>query len=220
MSPKTPPIQTPTTSTQKSEIGQKQIVRPVSKIGGKELNSSCYRLSRPPQKFTQIKAIQQDKQEPWAASYFQKHPEELKKTEPNVKLEKINELLNGNQNLSYETKQKLLIRKKTLTYIKFGENSYEAIEAHHDIGLFYQDTMHNSSAIRHYEKAQSIIDTSFKKTDNSQNATELNSSQVNNENGENGDEQQEPENKELLFNKINLYCGECYYQQALSLIHI
>ena len=126
----------------------------------RDMDSSCHRLSRVPQKFSTSKAIQAEKSEPYAVSYFKNNPEAAQDIRPpDEKLQEIEQSLQD-PNLDASTKFALLIQQKALRFISYGETSPEAVYSYSAIGTFYNENHRPESAIRHLNKAKSLIDES------------------------------------------------------------
>lgn len=141
-------------TARKPVISPRTDVNPPKKMKTKDLNSSCYRLSRVPQKFEKNKAIQNEKQESYAINYFKNNPDAKDTTPPDSKLEQLEEKLQ--EELSPSDRFTVLVRQKALRYIVFGENSAEAYKSHEAIGVFYNDSNRFSSALRHLNKAKQL----------------------------------------------------------------
>ena len=122
------------------------------------LDSACHRLSRVPQKFSTSKAIQAEKSEPYAVSYFKSNPEAGNDIRsPDEKLDEVEESL---QNPSIEPSERfaLLVKQKALRYIQYGEKSPEAVESLVALGTFYNENNRPESGIRHLSKAKELVE--------------------------------------------------------------
>jgi tetratricopeptide (TPR) repeat protein len=96
-----------------------------------------------------------DTAESYAVDFFQTHPDvTMDKRSPNEKLEEVIEQLHGE--LHPQDRFHLLIQKKSLCYLVYGETSAEYLECLHEIGRFYLDQDRPSSAMRHLSKAQEM----------------------------------------------------------------
>ena len=126
----------------------------------RDMDSSCHRLSRVPQKFSTSKAIQAEKSEPYAVSYFKNNPEAAQDIRPpDEKLQEIEQSLQD-PNLEASEKFALLVQQKALRFIAYGETSPEAVYSYAAIGTFYNENHRPESAIRHLNKAKELIDES------------------------------------------------------------
>lgn len=129
---------------------------PTKRLTQRDMDSSCHRLSRVPQKFSTSKAIQSEKSEPFAVSYFKNNPEAASDIRPpDEKLQEI-ELALNNDDLEPSEKFSLLVQQKALRFISFGENSPDACRSMIAIGQFYNQQKRPESAIRHLEQAKKL----------------------------------------------------------------
>lgn len=126
-----------------------------SRINQRELDSSCYRLSRVPQKFALSKP---DTTTSYAAQYYQNNPNaQIDTTPPKEKLENIQKRLTENgDDVDNDERFDLLVQQKTLAFLVYGENSVEAAKALNDIAQYYNDQGHSSGAQRHSQKSKQI----------------------------------------------------------------
>lgn len=151
----------PSSQAPRQRTGRKPVVasprqNPQPKrLNQKDLDSSCHRLSRVPQKFNPNKGMQSDKNESYAVNYFKKNPDQKDSTPPDKKLEEIAEQLNSEE-LDTSERFTLLVRQKALRYIMYGENSAEALRSHASIGFFYNENHRPASALRHLNKARQL----------------------------------------------------------------
>lgn len=121
------------------------------------MDSACHRLSRVPQKFSSSKAVQSEKSEPFAVTYFKNNPDAAQDIRPpDEKLSDIETALQGQ--LQASEKFSLLVQQKALRFINYGENSPEAFRSFLAIGAFYNEQKRPDSAIRHLNKAKSLED--------------------------------------------------------------
>ena len=126
-----------------------------TRLSQRELDNSCHRLSRVPQKFAPPK---QETQESFAVSYFNNNPEiPLDKRAPTEKLEEIDAKLTGD--LEDTERFNLLVQKKSLSFLAYGENSPESFHALCQLGEFYNQQNRPESALRHLARAQQISKT-------------------------------------------------------------
>lgn len=128
---------------------------PSLKMTSKEIDDSSHRLSRVPQKYNTLKTLKQTGNDSFAASYFQ-DPEHIPdKRSPDEKLEEIEIRLEDN-GIDDNDKFNLLIQKKSLTILAYGENSQQALEALTQLGQFYNEQSRPESALRNLKKALEI----------------------------------------------------------------
>jgi hypothetical protein len=119
-----------------------------------DMDSSVHRLSRVPQKFTANRAVQQEKQEQFAVSYFRTNPDARDTTPPDRKLELLEEKLKGD--LDDSERFSALMQQKAIRYIVYGELSPDALRSHAKIGSYYLRLSRRQSAIRHLAHAQDL----------------------------------------------------------------
>jgi tetratricopeptide (TPR) repeat protein len=130
---------------------------PVKKLKQRDMDSACHRPSRVPQKFTAGRAIQNEKQDSYAVSYFKCNPDRKDTTPPERKLAAYEEGLNGN--LSSSERFVLLVQQKAARYIVYGETSAEALRSHAAIGSYYRQNDRPESALRHLTRARQLEET-------------------------------------------------------------
>ncbi|KAK8844929.1 hypothetical protein M9Y10_021102 [Tritrichomonas musculus] len=153
----------PSSQMQRQRNARKPVVtsprqaHPPKRLKQRELDSSCHRLSRVPQKFANNKAIQNEKSESFAVNYFKKNPDARDSTPPDQKLQEIEDKLKS-EDIDTSERFTLLVRQKALRYILYGENSAEALRSHAAIGIFYNQNHRSASAIRHLTKAHQLED--------------------------------------------------------------
>lgn len=129
--------------------------RKTQKITQRDMDSACHRLSRVPQKFSSSKAVQSEKSEPFAVTYFKNNPDAAQDIRPpDEKLSDIETALQGQ--LQASEKFSLLVQQKALRFINYGENSPEAFRSFLAIGAFYNEQKRPDSAIRHLNKAKAL----------------------------------------------------------------
>lgn len=122
-----------------------------TKLNQKDMDSSCYRLSRVPEKYTKAnKAIKGNINQSYAVGYYSENP--VDDRPPKEKLEEIEARLGESNN--DDEKFTLLVQKKSLSIMEYGENSKEAANAATELGSFYNQTGHSESALRNLNKAQ------------------------------------------------------------------
>lgn len=156
-----------------------------TRLNAKDLDSSCYRLSRVPQKFATDKLTKQEQNGNYAETYYKNNPDvEIDTTPPLEKYENVRKALkekiqSNEQNFEEcgeeQSKQKgkgnkdqsdastkdderfvLLVQQKSLAFLVFGENSPESVCALTDLGAFYNEHGYPDSALRNLKKAQSM----------------------------------------------------------------
>ena len=133
-----------------------QIYQPKNRVVSKfEIDSSSYRLSKVPQKFSTSNMTLDQRHDPFSVRYFKEHPDE--EDDEHSPLEKLNSLENADLSKMDEAQKfTYYAKKKALIYMAYGENSREALGAHLEIGDYYQDTGRAKSALRHYFRAHTI----------------------------------------------------------------
>ena len=137
------------------QYGQRKTVTP-AKMTQRDMDSSAHRLARVPNKFTVPKTTKLEQPESYAISYFNNNPDvQLDKRSPLEKLDEINSKFES-QELDDNDRFNLLVQRKSLTFLAYGENSIEFYEALHDLGSFYNKQNRPESALRHLTKAQQI----------------------------------------------------------------
>lgn len=130
-------------------------VHPPKKLSPQEVHSSSYRLSRVPKKFNSNKAIESEKSDSYINNYFHNHPEEIDKSTPNEKREKINQILQQ-EDIPIEDRLHNLIKLKALDQIKYGENSPECFSNILQIGVTYNRLNRQTSGIRNLNRCKEI----------------------------------------------------------------
>jgi len=196
-------------------------------ISQRDLDSSAHRLSRVPQRF-QSKVAQNDKTEPFAVSYFKNNPEEAKDIRsPQEKLNDIELSLSGNQ-LEPSEKFSLLMQQKALRFLSFGETSKEAFDSYYSLGEFYNQQKRAESALRHLQKAKSLLESSgFQITENEKVllAVEISEAHIMQNNKSQADESIGPHLSETIsdpeirfkrdFLAARLLSLKCFYKDSL-----
>jgi tetratricopeptide (TPR) repeat protein len=113
-----------------------------------------HRLTRPPQKFA-AKGAKPEQSESYAVVFFRENPDIAPdKRPPTDKLEEIDSRLS--RDLEEADRFKLLVHKRSLSFLAFGENSPESLNALLALGAFYNQQNRHESAVRHLTKAQQI----------------------------------------------------------------
>lgn len=120
------------------------------KLNRKDMDSACYRLSRVPQKYSMTKAVKSENSESFAVTYYQSNPVDTRTMQE--KLEEIESKINDS-NLEEDEKFTLLVQRKALNTMIYGENSPESIRAATDFGSFYNSLEKPDSALRNLSKA-------------------------------------------------------------------
>lgn len=127
-----------------------------TKMKQRDVDGSSHRLSRIPNKFTVPKTAKIEQPESYAISYFNNNPDiPLDKRSPTEKLDEINLKITDTE-LDDNELFNLLVQRKSLTFLAFGENSQQYFEALRDLGHFYNRQSRPESALRHLLKAQQI----------------------------------------------------------------
>ena len=124
------------------------------RLNQRDMDSSSYRLSRVPQKFS-TKVVKDQQQDSYAVNYYASNPIDTRT--PEDKLEEINEKLT--EELGEDEMFALLIQKRALSQMIYGENSTEAIIATTELGAFYNKNGKPNSAMRNLAKVQAVAKT-------------------------------------------------------------
>ncbi|KAH0786803.1 hypothetical protein GPJ56_009332 [Histomonas meleagridis] len=200
------------------------------------MESSLNRLSRVPNKNKITKNDISTQPKEYALKYFSEHPEEAMDTRtPADKISDINDLLDS-EDISINKKFKLLVHKKILTSMEYGELSKEAMDSIMDLVEFYNQNNRPESSKRLILKAKEIseeIDASDEDkfriavesaTSSIQIETSSDSERFNNiqraERTLKGYSEYESENKylmykrDIIFARTNFYFGE--YETSIS----
>lgn len=138
--------------THKSDESQNPY--PSKTIPQRKLDSSCYRLSRVPHKFSTGK-VNKTEQGNFAEQYYNSPDNEIDIREPEEKLKEVDAKL-GDENAEIDNDQRfeLLVQQKQLRILVYGENSPEVIQSMTAIGSFYNSLGYYTSASRNLNKAQ------------------------------------------------------------------
>jgi hypothetical protein len=131
-------------------IGSSSQLRP-TRLNQRDLDSSCYRLSRVPQKFAMSKAVKSETSESYAAAYYSQNPPDT--SPPEDKLAAVDSKL-SESGLEDDDQFTLLVQRKTLCQMIYGENSPEAVQATTKLGAFYNQHGKPDSALRNLTKAK------------------------------------------------------------------
>ncbi|EAX92760.1 hypothetical protein TVAG_373590 [Trichomonas vaginalis G3] len=129
-----------------------------SQINQRELDSSSYRLSRVPQKFTSTKMNKGIPPQSFVDQYYSNNPNAQVDTRtPKEKLEDLKAKL-GEENEESDPQEKLdlIVQQKTLSSLVYGETSVETIRSLIAMGAFYNTQYLPESAMRHLKKAKGI----------------------------------------------------------------
>lgn len=127
-----------------------------TKMKQRDVDGSSHRLSRIPNKFTVPKTAKIEQPESYAISYFNNNPDiPLDKRSPQEKLDEIQLKINDEE-IDGNDLFNLLVQRKSLTFLAFGENSPQYFEALRDLGHFYNRQNRPESALRHLLKSQQI----------------------------------------------------------------
>lgn len=129
---------------------QAQQQAPQKKMNRKDMDSACYRLSRVPQKYSMTKAVKSENSDSFAVTYYQSNPVDTRTMQE--KLEEIESKINDS-NMEEDEKFTLLVQRKALNTMIYGENSPESIRAATDFGSFYNSLEKPESALRNLSKA-------------------------------------------------------------------
>jgi hypothetical protein len=113
------------------------------------MDSSCYRLSRVPQKFNVAKTVKSETSESFAVTYYSTNPVDTRP--PPDKLEEVESKLG--EKVDDDEKFTLLVQKRGLCQMIYGENSPECIRATTQLASFYNEHGKPDSANRNLNKA-------------------------------------------------------------------
>lgn len=128
---------------------------PRKTINRSALENSCYRLSKTTP-IGQQKGLSSDKSEPYSKRYFSEHEDEADDVrDPEEKLIELEKSLDD-PDIDDDTRFNLLMKQKTLRYIKYGEDSVEALYSHTSLGEYYTFAEMPESAIRHLKRAKEL----------------------------------------------------------------
>jgi tetratricopeptide (TPR) repeat protein len=128
-----------------------------SRLTQQELDTSTQRLSQAAQKYGKD-GSKSESSESYAAGFFRDNPDvPLDKRAPTEKIEDIDSRLDGD--LEDSDRFNLLVQRKSLCFLAFGENSPESLESLRFLGEFYNQQNRPESALRHLAKAQQIAGT-------------------------------------------------------------
>lgn len=141
----------------KSDLGRgkrpnQQQAQNTKRLNRKDMDSACYRLSRIPQKYSMAKAVKAENADSFAVNYYQSHPVDTRTMQE--KLEEIDFKIQD-QSLEDDERFSLLVQRKSLNIMIYGESSREAIRAATDFGAFYNVLEKPESALRNLLKAYS-----------------------------------------------------------------
>jgi hypothetical protein len=119
------------------------------------IDESAQRLSRQQPKYSSVRSGKATGQDTFAASYFS-NPEHIPdKRSPEEKLEEI-EIRLDSSDLDDKDRFNLLIQRKSLCVLAYGENSVQTLLALIDLGKFYNEQNRPESGLRNLTKAQQI----------------------------------------------------------------
>ena len=201
-----------------------------------EMESSINRLSRVPNKNKITKNDISSQPKEYALKYFSEHPDESDDTRaPAEKISEINDLLDSEE-ISLNKKFKLLVHKKILTSLVYGELSKEAMDSIMDLAEFYNQNNRPESSKRLIHGAKGISEeigaskedkfriavesaTSYMQTETSSDSERFNNIQKAG-NALKKYTEYESDNKylmyrrDLIFARSNFYFGE--YQASIS----
>ncbi|KAH0786148.1 hypothetical protein GPJ56_009825 [Histomonas meleagridis] len=127
---------------------QTQQYQRTNRLNQKEIDSSCYRLSRASPKYST--SIKSNQNESFAETYYSNNQVDTRP--PEEKLEEINDKLQD-KDLDDDEKFILLVQKRSLCQMAYGDNSAEAIRAGTELGAFYNESGKPESGLRNLNKA-------------------------------------------------------------------
>ena len=142
-------------SRQNSQIEAHAQTQTVRVMRQRDLDSSCHRLSQVPNNLKITKTSPTKQNEMIVQSYMKSHPEAIDKRPPGKKLEDIDSQLED-QNLERPQKFELLVRKKSLSCIAYGEGSIQALRSYSLLGAFYNEEEKPEGALRNLSKAHQL----------------------------------------------------------------
>ena len=128
---------------------------PTKKLSQKDMHSSCFRLSRVPEKYKSNRIVQQEEQQPFVQKYFGANPDQLDTRTPEEKLQSIEEQLED-ENLENKERFRLMAQKRQLNLFVHGEDSEEMMRTEKDLGMYYNQNKRPQSAFRHLSKAYQL----------------------------------------------------------------
>lgn len=129
--------------------------QPVKRLNQKELDTSCFRLSRVAQKYKSNRAVKQEEQRSFIDKYYSENPDALDIRSPDEKLEEIENQLQD-ENLEPHDKFLLIAQQKQLSSFKYGEESSQVMRCEIQLGVYYNEIGRPKSAIRHLTKAHQL----------------------------------------------------------------
>lgn len=132
--------------------------QPVKRLNQKDLDTSCFRLSRVAQKYKSNRAVKQEEQRSFIDRFYSENPDALDIRSPDEKLEEIQNQLQD-ENLEPHDRFLLIAQQKQLNSFKYGEESSEVMQSEVQLGIYYNDTGRPKSAIRHLSKAHQLEQT-------------------------------------------------------------
>lgn len=143
-------------ATVKREVPQPTYEHASTKAMSKQgIDESAQRLSRQTPKYSSVRTVKATGQDTFAASYFANPDHIPDKRSPEEKLEEIEIRLNSN-GLDDNDRFNLLIQRKSLCVLAYGENSVQTLLALIDLGKFYNEQNRPESGLRNLTKAQQI----------------------------------------------------------------
>lgn len=132
---------------------------PTTKLTPREMDNACRRLARVPNKKINTNKNVNESPENFASNFFAQNPDTpLDKRSPQEKLDEINAKLHD-LDLEENDRFSLLVQKKAICSLAFGDSSPESFEALTQLGSFYNSQHRPDSALRHLLKAQEISKT-------------------------------------------------------------
>ncbi|OHT15574.1 hypothetical protein TRFO_02928 [Tritrichomonas foetus] len=119
------------------------------------MDNACRRLARVSNK-TASSTKRSDSPESFAINYFSNNPDiPLDKRSPQEKLKEFNSKLRD-LDLEDNDRFNILVQKKAICSLAYGDDSPETFEALVQLGSFYNSQNRPESAIRHLQKAQEV----------------------------------------------------------------
>lgn len=129
--------------------------QPVKRLNQKDLDTSCFRLSRVSQKYKSNRAVKQEEQRSFIDRFYSENPDALDIRSPDEKLEEIQNQLQD-ENLEPHDRFLLIAQQKQLNSFKYGDESPEVMQSEVQLGIYYNDSGRPRSAIRHLTKAHQL----------------------------------------------------------------
>lgn len=125
------------------------------RISQKVIDTTSRRLSEPADKFKKLQADSNIENGTFAINFFKKNPHLKDEARPEDKIKKFDQILNANC-LDSSERLKVLVQKKMLVSLVYGQVSTEYLESVAALGSYYNSIHRTTSAIRNLEEAIDI----------------------------------------------------------------